>query len=198
MSRDTIEVKICDRCGFGIEIRSHGQDAGWGRIWASAPHPDAARPIRTLSAENQQADICTDCADEFFAFWAAAPVREVTNDNSNAVREAWEELINYDDRTSPEEYPDMALIAREELAIFMLRAVPNRDSEATPPPPKRIDRALLEARIGEALREQVSASVGAIQEEPSSILDPEIPSAALTGIDLRAKRLAKQLAKELG
>ena len=70
--------------------------------------------------------------------------------------------------------------------------------EATPPPPKRIDRALLEVRIGEALREQVSASVGAIQEEPSSILDPEIPSAALTGIDLRAKRLAKQLAKELG
>jgi len=144
MSRDTIEVKICDRCGFGIEIRSYGQDAGWGRIWASAPHPDAARPIRTLSAENQQADICTDCADEFFAFWAAAP------------------------------------------------------NEATPPPPKRIDRALLEARIGEALREQISVSVGAIQEEPSSILDPEIPSAALTGIDLRAKRLAHQLAKELG
>lgn len=151
MSRDTIEVKICDRCGFGIEIRSHGQDAGWGRIWASAPHLDAARPIRTLSAENQQADICTDCADEFFAFWATAPIRGAASTN-----------------------------------------------ETTPPPPKRIDRAVLESRIGEALREQVSASVGAIQLEPSSILNPEIPSAALTGIDLRAKRLAKQLAKELG
>jgi len=33
--------------------------------------------------------------------------------------EAWEQLVNFDDRTSPAEYPDMALITREELSHFM-------------------------------------------------------------------------------
>lgn len=35
--------------------------------------------------------------------------------------EAWEELCNYDDRTSPPDYPDHALITREELRNFMIR-----------------------------------------------------------------------------
>jgi hypothetical protein len=39
-----------------------------------------------------------------------------------SASEAWQELVEYDDRTSPEEYPDMALITREELASFMERA----------------------------------------------------------------------------
>ncbi|KEZ00622.1 hypothetical protein AI27_17950 [Sphingomonas sp. BHC-A] len=33
--------------------------------------------------------------------------------------EAWQELVEYDDRTSPEEHPDMALITFEELRAFM-------------------------------------------------------------------------------
>lgn len=33
--------------------------------------------------------------------------------------EAWDELVNVDDRTSPEEYPDMCLITRDELRTFM-------------------------------------------------------------------------------
>ncbi|MYL99573.1 hypothetical protein GR702_17570 [Novosphingobium sp. FGD1] len=36
--------------------------------------------------------------------------------------EAWQELVEYDDRTSPEGYPDMALITFEELRMFMSRA----------------------------------------------------------------------------
>ncbi|KER37251.1 hypothetical protein AL00_06140 [Sphingobium indicum F2] len=44
--------------------------------------------------------------------------------------EAWQELVEYDDRTSPEEYPDMALITFEELRAFMGAA-----SGATPPAP---------------------------------------------------------------
>lgn len=35
---------------------------------------------------------------------------------------AWQELVEYDDRTSPEEYPEMALITSDELADFMGRA----------------------------------------------------------------------------
>lgn len=34
---------------------------------------------------------------------------------------AWDELVNMDDRTSPEEYPDMCLITMEELRSFMER-----------------------------------------------------------------------------
>ncbi|EQA97249.1 hypothetical protein [Sphingobium sp. HDIP04] len=44
--------------------------------------------------------------------------------------EAWQELVEYDDRTSPEEYPDMALITFEELRVFMGAA-----SGATHPAP---------------------------------------------------------------
>jgi len=36
--------------------------------------------------------------------------------------DAWQELVEYDDRTSPEEYPDMALITFEELKQFMSAA----------------------------------------------------------------------------
>ncbi|WP_267395529.1 MULTISPECIES: hypothetical protein [unclassified Sphingomonas] len=45
--------------------------------------------------------------------------------------DAWDELVNVDDRTSPEEYPDMCLITRDELFDFMRRATPPA-SEATP------------------------------------------------------------------
>lgn len=38
---------------------------------------------------------------------------------------AWGELLNVDDRTSPEEYPDMCLITRGELAGFMERPAPS-------------------------------------------------------------------------
>jgi hypothetical protein len=36
--------------------------------------------------------------------------------------DAWDELVNKDDRTSPEEYPDMCLITFEELRDYILRA----------------------------------------------------------------------------
>ncbi|MBT0666998.1 hypothetical protein HT136_01280 [Novosphingobium profundi] len=39
--------------------------------------------------------------------------------------EAWQELVEYDDRTSPAEYPNMALITFEELRMFMAAAHPN-------------------------------------------------------------------------
>lgn len=38
---------------------------------------------------------------------------------AEVIADAWLELVEYDDRTSPVEYPKMALITREELARFM-------------------------------------------------------------------------------
>lgn len=46
-------------------------------------------------------------------------------DQRNVSREAdifWQELLDKTDRTSPEEYPEMALITRDELADFVSRA----------------------------------------------------------------------------
>lgn len=39
-----------------------------------------------------------------------------------SISDAWQDLVDKDDRTSPEEYPDMALITREELADYMQAA----------------------------------------------------------------------------
>jgi len=46
------------------------------------------------------------------------------------VEEAWQELCERDDRTSPEEYPDMCLITRDELAAFMSRSSLQPDTQA--------------------------------------------------------------------
>jgi hypothetical protein len=48
-------------------------------------------------------------------------------------QDAWGELVNKTDRTSPEEYPDHCLITFDELQDFMLRS---RQSS----PPKAIER----------------------------------------------------------
>lgn len=52
------------------------------------------------------------------------PVEGLTSGEGDTVPlysfdEAWGELVNKDDRTSPEEYPDMCLITREELRCYM-------------------------------------------------------------------------------
>lgn len=52
----------------------------------------------------------------------AAKPTELEKAEALGIDEAWEELCGYSDRTSPEDYPDMALITMEELASFMERA----------------------------------------------------------------------------
>ncbi|TZG25632.1 hypothetical protein [Sphingomonas montanisoli] len=60
-------------------------------------------------------------------YWAArmkdaAPTPDAALREALAPEDAWQELVEYDDRTSPEEYPDMALITHDELRSFMERA----------------------------------------------------------------------------
>lgn len=43
--------------------------------------------------------------------------------------DAWAELVEYDDRTSPEDYPEMCLITRDELIEFMRRVSPAVNAE---------------------------------------------------------------------
>jgi hypothetical protein len=42
-----------------------------------------------------------------------------TPDIDAMATELWQELLDKDDRTSPEDYPDMALITRDELVDFL-------------------------------------------------------------------------------
>jgi hypothetical protein len=51
-----------------------------------------------------------------------------------SAEEAWQELLDKDDRTSPDEYPDMCLITFDELEDFMADQTElqrARDEEAT-------------------------------------------------------------------
>lgn len=51
-----------------------------------------------------------------------AALADAKADGAFTADDAWDNLINKDDRTSPEEYPEMALITRDELADYMRRA----------------------------------------------------------------------------
>ncbi len=38
---------------------------------------------------------------------------------TSRISEAWQDLLDKDDRTSPDDYPEMCLITRDELANYM-------------------------------------------------------------------------------
>jgi hypothetical protein len=56
--------------------------------------------------------------------------------------EAWDELVNKDDRTSPEEYPDMRLITRDELIAYV-----DALDHLTPTPQGDADRPKASSRV---------------------------------------------------
>lgn len=43
-------------------------------------------------------------------------------DVSALIEATWNEILNYDDRNSPEEYPEMVLLSHDEFAGYMRRA----------------------------------------------------------------------------
>jgi hypothetical protein len=70
---------------------------------------------------------------------AAALARASAGDKPfhDLVEQAWTTLLEKDDRTSPEEYPDMCLLTRDELEFAMAEAF------------LRGQKALLENGVGE-------------------------------------------------
>lgn len=57
---------------------------------------------------------------------------EAGEDERLTPDEAWSDLLEKDDRTSPEDQPDMLLIAWDELADYMVRAQPQAREDAQP------------------------------------------------------------------
>lgn len=54
-------------------------------------------------------------------WWTAAKKAEIARDKerSAAIDRLWQDLLDKDDRTSPAEYPDMALITRDEFEGYL-------------------------------------------------------------------------------
>ena len=69
------------------------------------------------AAALEMARAATDALDKIAALEQAG--EPVAVSDGLTLDEAWQDLVDKDDRTSPEEYPDMALITREELADYM-------------------------------------------------------------------------------
>lgn len=80
------------------------------------------------------------------------------------VEQAWCELVNKDDRTSPEEYPDMALITFDELREIIVRF--STLAQQAPGKPKEPSAGVSEAMVEAAydkLREFLSLHPSKIQ-----------------------------------
>lgn len=76
-----------------------------------------------------------DCLDKARASLAAyetgraAPAQDP--DIDGLVDELWQDLLERDDRTSPEEHPDMALITRDELRAALAAYEASKDERLT-------------------------------------------------------------------
>lgn len=84
---------------------------------AGAVHPDQTSPMTVGIEEFLRGEDGVDLEP----FAASSGVRSAVTDGFGPLA-AWQELCDKDDRTSPEEYPDMCLITKDELADFMARS----------------------------------------------------------------------------
>lgn len=82
---------------------------------------NACDPLLTWGILRRLAALASAPAGDAFAD-AGKPIAPAGDGVPFTGVEAWDELVNVDDRTSPEEYPDMCLITRDELIDFMQRA----------------------------------------------------------------------------
>ena len=76
-----------------------------------------------LAISPQMADYLTQHWAQTAALLSAArQARTQGPEEGLTPEEAWQDLLEKDDRTSPEDYPDMALITADELQAYMLAA----------------------------------------------------------------------------
>lgn len=107
--------------------------------WPGAPESFAAEAVRVALAAQPAAPVgepvgepvdvtnhhnalkCPYCNPQGLQFAAPPPCTQKVRE-AFTPQDAWDELVNKDDRTSPEEYPDHCLISFEELQDYILRA----------------------------------------------------------------------------
>lgn len=83
-------------------------------------------PVTAMQRSSEDLWVAGRFLNEYFEGWSFNPASGFDpaqpRDDRLTGEEAWDLLVNVDDRTSPEEYPDMCLITRDELVDFMSRA----------------------------------------------------------------------------
>lgn len=144
MSRESIEVRECDRCRHRVEVREFGQETGWGVAWSKAPPVDPIHhPNRVIGDERSgPADLCPTCVGELFDWWKSAPANPAPMPKAAGVRVA------------------------------------------------RKYRKQLVDLVKSQLREQVTESIEAIRQQPTSILSRDIVPGAMDGVEERAEKLS--------
>lgn len=104
-----------------------------------------------------------------------APLSGKDGSLREALDECWDDLVNKDDRTSPEEYPDMALITREELGDYLDRAA----LAAVPPETAKMEKLRREIAEDELDRLYRKANADYIEAETrGDAIAQELHSAA--------------------
>lgn len=123
---------------------------------SECPHPWAHQ-------DQNGVPFCAGCGEDWTNVLHPQPVEAFTPED------AWHDLVEKDDRNSPEEYPEMCLISFEELKDFMRRAKPTLPAldpadevyyegyeegrrAASPPPPADTVREALDAAFKKHIR----------------------------------------------
>ncbi|MDE5451355.1 hypothetical protein GWE18_00495 [Bradyrhizobium sp. CSA112] len=112
--------------GFWMD-RCHCQNYGdKGQISSWCTDMNAAAALRSIPEMVASHD--SDCATHNMPAYPNGPCdcsvsRSLSGEREADISTFWKELIEKDDRTSPAEYPEMALITRSELAAFVSRAI---------------------------------------------------------------------------
>lgn len=126
----TMELKCCPFCGGEAESDSR---RGYRNISTGNPEKAAAIYCTKCSAdmtwcyrdtpEIERDQVMTLLIEQ----WNTRATASLEGDAVERVARLWQDLLDKDDRTSPEEYPDMALISFEEFehAILATGLVPN-------------------------------------------------------------------------
>jgi len=83
----------------------------------------ATEMLRDLIGPNYSDTTHRVATDHLLSFARTSTTIERDTVDGLTDDEAWQDLVEKDDRTSPEEYPEMALITREELADYMRAAL---------------------------------------------------------------------------
>ena len=123
LSRKRSVCQTCDGMGFLRTVSSYGQ--GSNRQWHHSQHPCPSCTRPASATEARSAETRSGSAEGEGAAREAGDAKSQSPSQSSPpageddlVQRLWQELVEKDDRTSPEEYPEMALITFDEFADY--------------------------------------------------------------------------------
>lgn len=129
-TKDMPELLPCPFCGGEAEIKQTGKSeltllcVGIQPSGLRGCGPKFVQRVKTHSLEWLSGKM----AERWNRRFTAAPFSGWDGESKLTVEQAWTILCETPDITSPEEYPDHALITMEQLGSFMARAAPEAET----------------------------------------------------------------------